>query len=76
MMIDNFERLEEGLSRLLTSYEGLKSENRDLKQSLDAKDQVIAELQEKVKKLDSERAKVKDKVDSLLGKLDSLIQIA
>jgi len=74
MVFEKFERIEEGINRLLEGYEGLKAENIELKDSIGAKDSEIEELREKLKRLDKEKALVKEKVETLLQKLDSLIQ--
>ena len=74
MVFEKLERIEEGINRLLEGYEGLKAENIELKDSIGAKDSEIEELREKLKRLDKEKALVKEKVETLLQKLDSLIQ--
>ncbi len=74
MALDKFDKLEEGLGRLLKNYEVIKAENRDLANAIRAKNQEIEELKEKVKRIDRERLLVKEKVDTLLAKLDSLMQ--
>lgn len=74
MPSDSFDRIEQGLGKLLEGYESLKAENDSLKNAIESKDLEIKTLSEKVKSLDREKALVKEKVDMLLGKLDSLIQ--
>ena len=74
MALDKFDKLEEGLGRLLQSYEAIKVENNGLLKTVRAKNQEIEELKEKVKKVDQERHQVKEKVDTLLARLDSLMQ--
>lgn len=74
MVFEKFERIEEGINRLLEGYEELKATNIELKDSIGAKDSEIEELREKLKRLDKEKALVKEKVETLLQKLDSLIQ--
>ncbi len=74
MVFEKFERIEEGINRLLEGYEELKAENIELKDSIGAKDSEIEELRERLKRLDKEKALVKEKVETLLQKLDSLIQ--
>ncbi|MDO8427106.1 MAG: hypothetical protein Q7T24_06300 [Deltaproteobacteria bacterium] len=74
MALDKFDKLEEGLGRLLKNYEVIKAENLNLANAIRAKNQEIEELKEKVKRIDRERLLVKEKVDTLLAKLDSLMQ--
>ena len=74
MALDNFDRLEAGLTRLLAAYETLAAEKEGFKEVLAAKDLEIAELKSKLNKLEGERDEVREKVDGLLEKLESLIQ--
>lgn len=74
MTLERFEMLEEGLTKLLDGYEQLKTENQDLKTVIGAKELEIRELQGKMKELDKERNMVREKVDKLLGRLDSIVQ--
>lgn len=74
MALEKFDRLEEGLERLLSNYEFIQAENRRLKDVLETKDTEIEALREKVLKLDKEKGIVKEKVDTLLGRVDALIQ--
>lgn len=74
MALDKFDKLEEGLGRLLQNYEAMKAENNGLLNAVQAKNKEIEELKEKVKKVDRERHQVKEKVDTLLARLDSLMQ--
>jgi predicted nuclease with TOPRIM domain len=76
MALDNFDRLEEGLGRLLTEFEALKAENRGLKEVLKAKEAEVDTLNDKIGRLDKEKGLVKEKVDTLLEKLEGLIQKA
>ncbi len=74
MALDRFNRLEEGLTRLLSAYETLAAEKEGTSEALAAKDLEIAELRSKLKKLEAERDEVREKVDLLLEKLEGLIQ--
>lgn len=76
MAIEQFERLETGISVLLTQFEDLKSENIQLRETAGAKDAEIDSLKDKLARLEKEKNQVKEKVDVLLVKLDSLIQSA
>jgi regulator of replication initiation timing len=74
MALDNFERLEQGLGRLLTAYEELSVQNRESLASREAKDLELAALRDKVAKLEKERDQVRERVDALLAKLETLMQ--
>jgi len=76
MTTENFERLEEGLTRLLADFETLKAENRGLHEVLKAKEAEVEALNAKISRLDSEKGLVKEKVDGLLERLEGLIQSA
>jgi len=76
MALDNFDRLEEGLTRLLSDLETLRAENRGLKEVLRAKEAEVETLNEKIGRLDKEKGLVKEKVDGLLERLEGLIQRA
>jgi len=76
MDMERFDRLEEGLGRLLMTFESLQSENLELKDSLEAKDLEALALKENIARLEDEKLRVKKKVDTLLAKLDGLIQSA
>lgn len=76
MGMDKFDRLEEGLGRLLYSFETLRSETLELRDALEAKDLEIASLKENASRLEDERIQVRKKVDSLLAKLDGLMENA
>lgn len=76
MALDNFDRLEEGLTRLLADLETLKAENRGLKDALRAGEAEVETLNEKIGRLDKEKGLVKEKVDGLLERLEGLIQRA
>lgn len=74
MALEKFERLEEGLGRLLAAYEALSAENREILASQGAKDNEVAALREKVARLEKERDQVRERVDGLLAKLETLMQ--
>ncbi|HBG47682.1 MAG TPA: hypothetical protein DDW94_11955 [Deltaproteobacteria bacterium] len=74
MALDRFERLEEGMTRLLAAYETLSAEKEGFKEAVSSKDLEIAGLKEKLKRLEGERDQVREKVDGLLARMESLIQ--
>ena len=54
--------------------EELKDENRALKEAVVEKQAEIRELSSRLKRLDKEKTTVREKVDTLLDRLDALIQ--
>lgn len=74
MALEKFERLEEGLGRLLAAYEALSAENREIQASQGDKDKEVLALREKVARLEKERDQVRERVDGLLAKLETLMQ--
>jgi len=74
MALEKFERLEQGLDRLLAAYEALSAENREILASQGAKDNEVAALRDKVARLEKERDQVRERVDGLLVKLETLMQ--
>ncbi len=76
MALEKFDRLEEGLGRLLFSFETLQTENLELRDALGAKGLEVEALKEKVARLEEEKLVVRKKVDTLLSRLDGLIQSA
>lgn len=76
MALEKFDRLEEGLGRLLFSFETLQTEIFELRDALGAKGLEVEALKEKVARLEEEKLHVRKKVDTLLSRLDGLIQSA
>lgn len=76
MALEQFERLETGVEQLLKRCEGLVAENAGMKAAIEAKGAEVEDLKEKLKRLEREKVEVKEKVESLLSRLDGLIQRA
>ncbi len=74
MALEQFDRLEEGLLRLLAAYEAVSAEKEALNAEISTRDLEIAELRRNLKRLEGERDQVREKVDGLLAKLETLIQ--
>lgn len=74
MALENFDKLEERINLLLDEYERLQAENRLLKQALESKNLEIEDVKDKLKRLDREKGIVREKVDGILSRLESLIQ--
>lgn len=71
--LDKFDRLEERILKLLEVNSRISLENKAMKEALAARDREAAGLMEKTKALDREKKAVKEKVDTLLKRLDSLV---
>jgi chromosome segregation ATPase len=71
-----FEELEEKLERILSGTDTIDVENRRLKDSLKAKEAEIRSLRKRLKRLDRDKGEAAEKVDSLLTRLNGLIQKA
>ncbi|MBI5902635.1 MAG: cell division protein ZapB [Deltaproteobacteria bacterium] len=76
MALEQFERLEIGVEQVLKRCEELRAENARLKDAIEAKGAEVEDLKAKLKRLDREKVQVKEKVDTLLTRLDGLIQSA
>ena len=74
MGLTKFEELEEKVNQLLKGFEELEMENGRLRASLEEKDRSVRELAEKVERSHEEKVQVRDRVDILLTRLDTLIQ--
>lgn len=70
---ENLGKLEERVLRLLKKLEAATREIEELKASGEEKDRQIRELKGKIQKLSKEKGAVKDKVETLLGRIDGLI---
>lgn len=71
--LDNFNRLEERILRLLEANSSISADNKTMRDLLAARDREVARLMEKIEKLGKEKEAVKEKVDTLLERLDSLV---
>jgi len=71
--LGRFQRLEERILRLLEVNAGMAAENEAMRVALADKVREIEELKEQIERLDKEKGVVKEKVDTLLARLDSLV---
>lgn len=71
--LGRFDRLEERIIRLLEANSSISAENKTMRELLAARDREVARLMEKIEKLGKEKEAVKEKVDTLLKRLDSLV---
>ncbi len=70
---DKFEVLEEKIVRLIEAYTALKDEKASLGERLAQKEEESREMADQMTRLSQEREKAREKVESLLGRLDRLI---
>ncbi len=64
--------LEEKIEGLLALLERMRQQNEDLKHQLQQKEEELAKIQQELNLLRSERQEVKDRVQTILSKLDQL----
>jgi chromosome segregation ATPase len=76
MELSKFEELEEKLNQLLKGCESLEGENRKLRDLLGGKGEEIKGLKKRIERLNREKGQVREKVESLLSRLNSMIQKA
>lgn len=69
-----FEQLEKKVEKIITLNVKIKEENKKLADVLNLKNKEIESLQSKLDKISKEKGLVKDKVESLLLRLEELIQ--
>ena len=67
---EDLARLEQFVDKLIGSHEKLKNENSEIKAQLQAKQQEIDELQEKIKNLQEDRSIMHNRVIGLIGRID------
>ncbi len=72
--MSGFEELENRINELLKSSEAFEAENLSLKGELGEKDKKIAELEVNLAGVEKEKGKVKGRVNTLLTRLDGLIE--
>ena len=70
---DPFEILEEKINQLMAAYDSLKTENAALAAQLAENKAEGKNLAEKAAKLTQERERAREKIESLLGRLDRLL---
>ncbi|MFQ5441606.1 MAG: hypothetical protein ACE5EB_02650 [Thermodesulfobacteriota bacterium] len=66
-------RLEDGINRMIERHDLLEAENKGLQDALGLKELEIRELKKKLQRLDGEKGLARDKVESLLRRLNGLI---
>lgn len=76
MPFESVDRLEAGITRLLDEHNELKNENSELKEAIKARDEQITELSERLESVQRERGEVRERVETLIGRLDGLLHNA
>ncbi len=71
-----FEQLEKKVEKLIAQHAELKEENKKLAETLSLKDREIEGLNSKLEKLSKDKGLVKGKVETLLERVEGLIQTA
>lgn len=71
--LDKFDVLEEKIAQLVDAYSTLRNERTVLGEQLAQKDLEIQKLKEKVSQLSREREVARQKVESLLSRVERLI---
>ena len=71
-----FEQLEKKTLKLIGQYEELREENKRLTESLGSKDREIEGLRLKLEKFGKEKGLIREKVETILERVEGLIQTA
>ncbi len=70
--MDNFERLEKEVERLIDAYAKLKSEMKAIKVNNQDRSQEVIALERRVSKLEEDRRLALEKIDQLLEQLNQI----
>ena len=76
MGLTRFEELEKKVNNLLTDCETLTCDNNKLRDHVEGKDSEIRGLKKKLARLNTEKGEVSERVESLITRLNGLIQKA
>ncbi len=71
-----FEQLEKKVEKLIEQHADLKEENKRLAEALNLKDREIEGLHLKLEKFSKEKGLIRGKVETLLERVEGLIQTA
>jgi len=71
-----FEQLEKKIEKLIEQHTGLKEENKKLAETLNLKNKEIEALHLKLEKSGKEKGLIRGKVETLLQRVEGLIQTA
>ena len=70
--MDNFERLEKEVERLIDAYAKLKEEMRHVKENSQGRNEKMIALERRVSKLEEDRRLALEKIDQLLEQLNQI----
>ncbi len=70
--MDNFERLEKEVERLIDAYAKLKEEMRHIKENSQGRNEKMIALERRVSKLEEDRRLALEKIDQLLEQLNQI----
>ena len=70
--MDNFERLEKEVERLIDAYAKLKSEMKAIRENSRGHNQEVNALERRVSKLEEDRRLALEKIDQLLEQLNQI----
>lgn len=76
MELAAFEQLEKKIGKLIEQHAELKEENKKITEALNSKDKEIEVLCLKLEKSGKEKGLIREKVETLLQRVEGLIQIA
>jgi prefoldin subunit 5 len=76
MEVAVFEQLEKKTEKLIEQCVDLKQENKKLTEALNSKDKEIESLHVKLEKFGKEKGLIREKVETLLERVEGLIQTA
>ncbi len=72
MKLDNFERLEKEVERLIDAYATLKEEMKTLRKDTQGQNEEMTALERRVRQLEADRQLARDKIDQLLEQLNQI----
>jgi uncharacterized phage infection (PIP) family protein YhgE len=70
--LDNFERLEKEVERLIDAYATLKNEMKTIRENTQDRSQEMVTLERRVSKLEDDRRLALEKIDQLLEQLNQI----
>ena len=70
--MDNFERLEKEVERLIDAYATLKNEMKTIRENTQDRSQEMVTLERRVSKLEDDRRLALEKIDQLLEQLNQI----
>jgi predicted nucleic acid-binding Zn-ribbon protein len=72
MGFDNLEQLEGKINRLIENHERVKKEKETVEKKLAERESEWHHLQGQIRRYERERAELREKIDKIIGQLDSM----